>query len=165
MLHGGWVYLLGNLYFFLLFSADIEGSLGSLKYAALLALLAVGGAGVLCVLSGSPQLPHVGLSGVIMGLMVVYAFIHPHQRFAFWVPTAFTLTFGNNAYARLWGRSWVQAPIALIVVMYFACNFFDYLLYESSGISTVSFSAHLGGALVGLAYSLIFIQQRAPQDA
>lgn len=89
------MHLLGNLYFFLLFSAEIEGYMGSLKYAALL---------------------------------VVYAFIHPHQRFAFWVPAAFTLIFGNTGYARIWGRSWVRAPFALVVVLYFADNFLNYIL-------------------------------------
>lgn len=158
VLHGGWVHLLGNLYFFLLFSADVEGFMGSLKYAGLLILLAVGGDVVLCALSGAPQLPHVGLSGVIMGLMVVYAFIHPHHRFAYLVPSVHTLTF-SGGHARIWGKSWIRVPFWVVVLFYVAFNLLDYFLYESSGVSAVSYSGHLGGALIGFIYAILFISR------
>lgn len=157
VLHAGWFHLITNLYFFFLLSADLEGYLGSLKYITLLILLAVGGDLVLCMMSGSPDLSHVGLSGVIMGLLVVYAFAFPHHRFTHLIPALHTHTFGYGGFAWLRGYNWVRIPIGVMAGFYVGFNIVDYFLYESSGISTVSYSGHIGGALAGLIYAMVFI--------
>ncbi len=79
-LHGGWVHLLGNLYFLILFGGHVERYLGWWRWLGLLLLATL--TGDLLHIVGDPRgtLPCIGASGGISGLMTFYALKFPHAQ-------------------------------------------------------------------------------------
>src|SRR5205823_8044338 len=79
-LHGGWMHVLGNMWFLWIFGDNIEDILGHGKY--LLFYLACGmAAGLAQVLvDPSSRIPTVGASGAIAGVMGAYMVKFPHSR-------------------------------------------------------------------------------------
>jgi membrane associated rhomboid family serine protease len=86
-LHGSWMHLIMNLWFFVLFSVNLEDAFGPKKY-----LLTMGAAMLGSMLSiafftpeGSEaaRIPHLGFSGVLYAVMAAYLVCFPRSRIRF----------------------------------------------------------------------------------
>src|SRR5215472_10011680 len=79
-LHGGWMHLLGNMWFLWLFGDNVEDILGHGKF--LLFYLVCGAAAGLAqvLIDPSSRVPTVGASGAIAGVMGAYIVKFPHSR-------------------------------------------------------------------------------------
>src|SRR5436853_5385678 len=79
-LHGGWVHLLGNMWVLWIFGDNVEDRLGRTRYVML--YLASGlAAGVLHIFTNpNSEMPTVGASGAIAGVMGSYFRFYPHAR-------------------------------------------------------------------------------------
>jgi membrane associated rhomboid family serine protease len=79
-LHGGWLHLLGNMLYLWIFGDNVEDVLGHLKYlffyfmCGLMASLTHG------FLNLSSQVPTIGASGAIAGVLGAYVFLFPRAR-------------------------------------------------------------------------------------
>jgi len=79
-LHGGWLHLIGNLAFLLVFADDVEERLGATRFLALYL-----GSGVVATLAQSfatprSHLPLVGASGAIAGVLGAFLVMFPKAR-------------------------------------------------------------------------------------
>jgi membrane associated rhomboid family serine protease len=79
-LHGGWMHILGNLWFLYVFGDNVEDRLGHVGFA-----LVYLGTGILAGLAhylAGPQspIPTIGASGAIAGVMGAYLILYPHAR-------------------------------------------------------------------------------------
>ena len=85
-LHGGWMHVLGNMWFLWIFGDNVEDTLGHVKY--LVFYLACGmAAGLAQVLvDPSSRVPTVGASGAIAGVMGAYFVLYPHSRVLTLIP-------------------------------------------------------------------------------
>src|SRR6185369_9979848 len=79
-LHGGWMHVLGNMWFLWIFGDNIEDILGHGKY--LLFYLLCGAAAGMTQYLANPdsRIPMVGASGAIAGVMGAYMIKFPHSR-------------------------------------------------------------------------------------
>ena len=79
-LHGSLLHLLGNMWFLYLFGDNVENRVGSFNY--LTAYLLCGLTGDLCQYAFFPhsQIPSVGASGAIFGIMGMYLYFFPRNR-------------------------------------------------------------------------------------
>ena len=79
-LHGGWMHLAGNMLFLWIFGDNLEDEMGHLPF--LLFYMAAGiGAGLIHVITGpESQVPTVGASGAIAGVMGGYLLLFPKAR-------------------------------------------------------------------------------------
>src|SRR5205823_10620979 len=79
-LHGGWMHVLGNMWFLWIFGDNIEDILGHGKY--LLFYLLCGAAAGMTQYLANPdsRIPMVGASGAIAGVMGAYMVKFPHSR-------------------------------------------------------------------------------------
>src|SRR5215470_8779361 len=79
-LHGGWGHLLGNMLYLWIFGDNVEDRFGRLAF--ILFYLAAGVAGGLTQImaSGPSNLPLVGASGAIAGVLGAYVFMFPTKR-------------------------------------------------------------------------------------
>ena len=90
-IHGGWLHLLGNLYFLWLFGDNVEDRLRSLPFLAwyLVWGICAGLFSVVLCKGGVCDLPHLGASGAISGTLGAYFVLFPHnriaQRFLYWL--------------------------------------------------------------------------------
>jgi len=139
-LHGGWLHLIGNMWFLWIFGDNIEDILGHGKYLAfyLLCGLAAGGAHVL--LNFGSHIPTIGASGAVAGVMGAYLVKFPRSRILTLVPVfVFLTTF--------------ELPAYIILAYWFVIQFFSgvgSVAYFQSSRGGVAWFAHVGGFVAGI---------------
>lgn len=85
-LHGNFLHLLFNMIFLFVFGDNVEDALG--HYRFILFYLICGAAAALahCTLTETPDLPLIGASGAISGVVGAYLLLHPNIRVWVLVP-------------------------------------------------------------------------------
>ena len=91
-MHGGWMHLLGNMWFLWIFGNNIEDSMGHARFAVYYLLCGVAAALLQVFLSPDSAIPMVGASGAISGVMGAYLILYPRVRVFTLVPIGFFLT-------------------------------------------------------------------------
>lgn len=143
--HGSWGHLLGNMLYFYLFGSMVEAILGPLLYLGLLLALAFGTAACYSLVSlGHHAPPTLGLSGVIYGVMSLFAWFLPEARI-------------RTLYWFLLRGGVTLIPAWLMVGWYVCGDLYSQLSGGSKGVNLV---AHLSGALLGFLIGLIFLGAR-----
>lgn len=140
-LHGGWMHLIGNMWFLWIFGDNVEDILGHGKFLAFYLLSGVAAALVHILFNADSRIPTLGASGAIAGVMGAYAVKFPHSRILTLVPIFIFFTT-------------VEIPAVFMLVYWFVLQIF-------SGIGSVGYShvsqggtawfAHVGGFLAGMA--------------
>ena len=145
MRHGSVNHLLGNLLCFIAFGIYVEQRMGALKF--LLAYLATGTAGLVInsLYFLPPDLPLLGASANISGIMGLFYvfFFHARMRFFLW--------FGLSR--RLWAPVKFAFPLVFIVSDLTGAL---QSLVPGSGPGSVAHFAHLGGLVAGMLIAVIF---------
>lgn len=134
--HGGWLHLLSNLYFFWIFGDNVEDYLGKQKYILLLALSSLGAALLYSAYHFKDSTPVVGASGMISGIIAFYIMRFPKRRFIFLTRFGFL-----NVSAVYFG--------AFYIFTQFLYSLLEFTSAEGAGIA---FSAHIGGFLTGVIF-------------
>ncbi len=139
-LHGGWMHLIGNMWFLWIYGDNVEDVLGHGKYAAFYLLCGVGAALAHLAFNPDSRVPTVGASGAIAGVMGAYLIKFPHSRIVTLVPLFVFVTT-------------MEIPAVIILIYWFVIQIF-------SGVGTVGTShvsqggvawfAHVGGFLAGM---------------
>jgi membrane associated rhomboid family serine protease len=145
-LHGGFMHLLGNMWFLWLFGDNVEEALGPVRY--LLFYFVVGTVGALAQIFAMPSstVPMIGASGAIAGALGAYVMLYPRARVATLVMIPF-----------LWPVIQVRAWIFL--GLWFVGQF---LLPTGSG---VAWMAHVGGFIAGAGLARLLARRRPPTQA
>jgi len=142
-LHGGFLHLIGNMWFLWVFGAQVEDRLGSLPY--LLFYLATGiGSGIAQTLfSWGSQVPSIGASGAISGVLGAYIVFFPSSRILTLVPLLIIWF--------LW-----RIPAIVFIGLWFVMQFLSGVSsLGSPSLGGVAWWAHVGGFLMGVAVALI----------
>jgi membrane associated rhomboid family serine protease len=140
-LHGGWLHVLGNMWFLWIFGDNIEDILGHGKYLAFYLLCGVAAALTQTLMSLDSRVPMVGASGAIAGVMGAYMVKFPRSRIE-------TLVFIFIFFTR------IDVPAWLMLIYWFAVQFFSgvgSIGYSQASQGGTAFFAHIGGFLVGIA--------------
>ncbi len=142
-LHGGWMHMLGNMWFLHIFGDNVEDRLGHVGY--LLFYLAHGVAASLVHLVSGPDstIPTVGASGAIAGVMGGYFVLYPHARVLAAVPIVIFIQI-------------VVLPAPLFLGVWFLLQFFQGT-FSVDGVEAggVAWWAHVGGFVAGVVPVLI----------
>jgi membrane associated rhomboid family serine protease len=137
-LHGGWMHLLGNMWFLWIFGNNIEDSMGHARFVAFYLLSGVAAALAQVFVSPASGIPMVGASGAISGVMGGYLVLYPRVRVFCIVPIGFIpMSIALPAWTMLIYWAVLQAFGGL-----------SGLLSEERG--GVAFWAHLGGFVAGV---------------
>ena len=141
-LHGGWMHLIGNMLYLWIFGDNVEDSMGHGRFAAFYVLC-----GVAAVLAQSlpdthSQVPMIGASGAISGVLGAYLLLYPHARVLVLIPLGF---FSQIVYLRA----------GIVLGLWFALQLFNSLMTPPGG-GGVAFGAHIGGFVAGLALIPVF---------
>jgi membrane associated rhomboid family serine protease len=148
-LHGGIAHLVGNMVFLFVFGDNIEDKFGRIKY--LMIYLMWGAAATIAhslfaVSAGNGDIPAIGASGAISGVLGAYLVMFPRARiytliFAFFITT-------------------VRIPAIAFIPFWFILQVILGFLDPLSG---VAYSAHIGGFLAGLATGYLWKSLRLYQ--
>lgn len=139
-LHGGWLHLIGNMWFLWIYGDNVEDILGRLRYLVFYLLCGVA-AGLTHVLTnaGSP-VPTIGASGAVAGVMGAYLVKFPHSRIVTLIPIFLLLTT-------------VEIPAVLILAYWFLIQVLSGMAAAGQMASAqggVAWFAHVGGFVAGM---------------
>src|ERR1041384_7831357 len=79
-MHGGWLHLIGNMWFLWVFGNNIEDSMGHTRFAVFYLLCGIAAAMTQLVVDSHARIPMVGASGAISGVMGAYIPLYPRGR-------------------------------------------------------------------------------------
>ena len=79
-LHGGWLHFLGNMMFLWIFGDNVEDRLGHGRYLVFYLLAGYVATFAHAFANPSSQIPAIGASGAISGVLGAYLFLHPGAR-------------------------------------------------------------------------------------
>jgi hypothetical protein len=141
-LHGGFLHLLGNMWFLHIFGDNIEDRLGHFRYL-IFYLLSGLAAGLIHLLTNlDSKIPTIGASGAISGVMGAYLVLHPRTRIMTLIPIFFFFQF-------------VEIP-AFIFLGYWLLIQLISAGFTPKGVGGVAWWAHIGGFVAGLVMVKLF---------
>ncbi len=136
-LHGGWMHLIGNMWFLWVFGNNIEEAMGGLRYLGFYLICGIV-ASLSQILSNIHSvIPSVGASGAIGGVMGAYILLYPRAR----VWTAVFLLF----FFRL-----LYIPAGVILGYWFLIQLLSGSMAGMQDAGGVAFWAHIGGFVSGM---------------
>ncbi len=145
--HGSWSHVFGNLFFFFAFAAAVELALGFVSYLLVFIALAIGThlAYSFSLYGVADAVPTLGLSGVVMGMMGMFAYLMPTVKIrCLWWFIFFIRIF--------------RIPAWILAMWYIGWDIYD--LNHSDGQSNINFVAHISGAGIGFLLGLLFFRKR-----
>ena len=145
-LHGGWLHVLGNMWFLWIFGDNIEDILGHGKYLLFYLACVVAAGMSQVILSPGSRVPMVGASGAIAGVMGAYMVKFPQSRIHTLIFYIFITT--------------IEVPAWVMLIYWFFIQLVSGV--GSIGTSQISqggtaFFAHIGGFIAGI--GLIFLMR------
>jgi membrane associated rhomboid family serine protease len=143
-LHGGWMHLLGNMWFLWLFGNNVEDSMTRPRFLAFYLLCGIAAALAQVFAQPDSIVPMVGASGAISGVMGGYLVLYPRVRVYTLVPVGLFITVALPAWAML--IYWMVLQVAGGVMSISA---------EGGG---VAFWAHIGGFVAGVVLIKFFVR-------
>lgn len=147
-LHGGWFHILSNMWVLFIFGDNIEARMGKMKYLVFY-LLSGTAAGLLqTYILPSSQVPMIGASGAIAGVLGAYLVLFPRSRVASLVPIFFIFTI-------------IEIPAVIFLIFWFLTQIYSgWFSLQGSGGSGIAWWAHVGGFIFGLTMSFFFAGRR-----
>jgi membrane associated rhomboid family serine protease len=82
--HAGWMHVLGNMWFLFIFGDNIEDYLGHFKYLVFYVLSGLIAMATQVAIYPNSNLPTVGASGAIAGVLGAYFILYPRARVLTW---------------------------------------------------------------------------------
>ena len=135
-MHGGFMHLIGNMLYMWIFADNIEDSLGPTKFIIFYLLAGVGAAMTQVLMDTHSEVPMIGASGAIGGVLGAYLINHPKAKVLVLIPFGF--------FSQL-----------LKIKALYVLGFWFILQFISSG-GGVAYAAHIGGFVSGMILILFF---------
>jgi membrane associated rhomboid family serine protease len=149
-LHGGWIHLLGNMWFLWIFGNNVEDRLGHFTYAAF--YLGGGVLANLCHWWSDPQsqVPVVGASGAVATVLGAYAVTWPWAHVRCVVVLVVFVTV-------------LQLPALAVLGFWFLTQVLEASQQVELGLQGgVAFWAHIGGFLAGMVLMPLLSERPPP---
>jgi len=137
-LHGGWMHVIGNMWFLWIYGDNVEDTLGHAKYLLFYLLCGVAAGLVHMVFNADSRIPTIGASGAIAGVLAAYLVFFPRARVVTLVPLFILPWF-------------INIPALVFIVIWFLLQFFSGVAALGAATSGgVAYWAHVGGFICGL---------------
>ena len=141
-MHGGWMHLIGNMLYLWIFADNIEDDLGTLNFVIFYFTSGVGAAFAQVVVDINSQIPMIGASGAIGGVLGAYMINYPNARVLVLIPFGF--------FSQL-----LKIRALYVLGFWFVLQFINSFLTSSTG-GGVAYAAHIGGFVSGVILILFF---------
>ncbi len=148
-LHGGWLHLIGNMWFLWVFGSHVEDAIGSGRFLLFYLISGVASAVVQWQVTAGSPVPTIGASGAIAGVMGAFLLLYPRVRVVTLVFIIFFITT-------------VELPAAFMLLYWFAIQLLSGLSSLSSFAQAqgIAWFAHVGGFVAGLLFIRFFSGNR-----
>jgi len=140
-LHGGFFHLLGNMWFLYIFGDNVEDRLGHFRYLAFYLLCGLASGISHLFLNWTSQIPTIGASGAIAGVMGAYFILHPRAKVLTLIPIFFFIQF-------------VEIPAFVFLGFWIFFQFLSAAFSAQTG--GIAWWAHIGGFVFGIIFLKLF---------
>ena len=145
-LHGGLLHLLGNMLYLWIFGDNIEDRLGRVRYIAFYLICGVVAALAQALPNMDSDIPMIGASGAISGVLGAYLVLYPRANVLVVLPVFIVFyTF--------------RVPALLVLGFWFLGQLMSSIAQSGQG-GGIAFGAHVGGFLAGLVLIRLFLRER-----
>ena len=141
-MHGGFMHLIGNMLYMWIFADNIEDNLGPRNFVIFYFLSGIGAAMAQVLMDTSSQIPMVGASGAIGGVLGAYIINYPKARVLVLIPFGFFIQL-------------IKIRALYVLGFWFVLQFINSSMMSSQG-GGVAYAAHIGGFLSGMILILFF---------
>lgn len=138
-LHGSIGHIVGNMLFLNIFGDNLEDKLGHVKYLLYYLFCGIGASGLQILVNPTSNLPNLGASGAIAGIMGGYLVLFPRNR----IDILFSLG---------WSMRQATVPAYFMLFYWFVIQLFagvGSLAFLNANMGGVAYFAHLGGFVAG----------------
>jgi len=142
-LHGGWMHLIGNLWFLWIFGNNVEDSMGHGRFLVFYLLAGLAASGGHIASDPSSTIPMVGASGAISAIMGAYLVLYPKAR----VHTLFIIIIIIRVF---------PLPAWFFLLYWFLLQVAYTGMQLPGGGGGVAFWAHIGGFAAGVVLVKLF---------
>jgi membrane associated rhomboid family serine protease len=140
-MHGGWMHLIGNMLYLWIFGDNIESHFGHVWFIGFYVLSGIAATFSQMIISMESNVPLLGASGAIAGVLGAYLLLFPKQRVRV-----------------LAGRRIIALPALIVIGFWFVLQVLRSFLSfsETTAGGGVAYLAHVGGFVAGLLLAFIF---------
>jgi membrane associated rhomboid family serine protease len=142
-LHGGFWHLLGNMWFLYIFGDNVEDRLGPFRYLVFYLLCGITSGLSHLLFNLHSNMPTIGASGAIAGVMGAYLILHPNSKILTLIPIIFIPWF-------------IEIPAFFFLGFWFVLQFLS-AAGSRGNISGIAWWAHIGGFVFGIIFLKIFL--------
>src|SRR5215510_3620710 len=146
-MHGGFMHLAGNMLYMWIFADNVDDSMGHGRFLVFYLLCGIAAALAQALPNPASQVPMIGASGAISGVLGAYLLLYPRARVLVIVPIGF-------AYA-------TRMPAGIVLALWFGLQLLNELVTPPDAAG-VAFRAHMGGFIAGLALIPLFKRSDVP---
>jgi membrane associated rhomboid family serine protease len=135
-MHGGWMHLLGNMLYLWIFGDNVEDRLGHALFTLFYILCGLGATFSQLAFSAGSNIPNLGASGAIAGVLAAYILMFPRGRIRV-----------------MMGRAVIPMSAFIVIGFWFLLQIFsgvNTLAASSQTEGGVAYMAHIGGFVTGL---------------
>ncbi len=145
-MHGGWLHLGGNMLYLWIFGDNVEDAMGRGRYLLFYLLCGVAASLAHIALNANSQIPSLGASGAISGVLAAYLIMFPGRNVRVLLLRGITLM-----------PAWIV--IGFWIVLQFVNGIGQLAQTEETG--GVAYAAHVGGFVAG--FVLVWVFRRRPR--
>jgi membrane associated rhomboid family serine protease len=150
-LHGGWFHIISNMWILFIFGDNVEDRMGSGRYLLFYLISGLAAAFVQVLTNPASQIPAIGASGAIAGVLGAYFLLYPRSRVITLIPIFFI--------------PWiVEIPAIFYLGFWFVSQLFSGVaalrLPQEVAMGGVAWWAHIGGFVFGIVFYRLFTPRR-----
>ena len=143
-LHGGWFHIINNMWVLFIFGDNVEARMGGIRYLIFYLLCGVAAVLLQTYVLPSSDVPMIGASGAVAGVLGAYLILFPRSRIASLVPILFIFTI-------------IEIPAVIFLLFWFVSQLYSGLFaIQGGGGSGIAWWAHIGGFIFGIIMVFFF---------
>jgi membrane associated rhomboid family serine protease len=139
-MHGGWLHIGGNMLYLWIFGDNIEDRFGHLRYLVFYLVCGVAATFAQMAFSMGSNIPNLGASGAIAGVLGAYVLLFPQRKVTVMV-----------------GAGVTQMPALIVIGLWFVLQLFSGIgsIAATSDTGGVAYMAHVGGFIAGFVLAFL----------
>ena len=148
-LHGGWMHLFGNMLYLWIFGDNVEDNFGSLRFLVFYILCGVAATFAQMAVMPTSNVPNLGASGAIAGVLAAYVVMFPHGKVSVLV-----------------GRGVTEVPAIMAIGLWIVLQLVSGVgaitnSTQTADLGGVAYMANVGGFVAGLVLVFFFRRRYA----
>jgi len=142
------MHLIGNMLYLWVFGNNIEAAMGHVRFVLFYAICGIAAVLAQALPDVGSQIPMIGASGAISGVLGAYLLLYPMARVTVFIPLFIIL-------------HRMKVPAMFVLVVWFLMQLYSSLTTSSEG-GGVAFGAHIGGFIAGMIFIPLFKYKHVP---